>query len=224
MDHQTEALLTWLRQIMKERGMNVAALAGASGIERTRLRRVLKGSQEMLVSELLSVSAALEVKPSDMGLGEAPDGEGSDASIEDAADVPEVVALDDSISRIDADPFGNHPKTLFEMGFALGCDFLFLCRTDELGDSGLPAATLKQFAGRDLPIKLEALYHRYNEPQFTDEAITLVLSFDALYTCTFPWASIHQVIFYPAAPELPEPSEEVEELPSGRPPFLRLVD
>ena len=53
MEQSTEPLLTWLRQLMKERGLNVAALAGASGIERSRLRRLLKGSQEMLVSELV---------------------------------------------------------------------------------------------------------------------------------------------------------------------------
>ena len=58
-----------------------------------------------------------------------------------------------------------------------------------------------------MPIKLDAAYHKYNQPLYDATAITLTLSFDALYECRFPWSAIKQVIFYPLY-EAPEDSEE----------------
>jgi hypothetical protein len=122
------------------------------------------------------------------------------------------------------DPYGNHPEQLFRAAFALGIDFMFVVATDNLEDSGVPKSTLEQYSGRELPIKLDAAFHVHNNPSYNDVGVSLTLSFDALYTCSFPWSVFRQFIFFPVIPDAIEEEEE-EEAPdpnSGRP-KLRLV-
>jgi hypothetical protein len=71
--------------------------------------------------------------------------------------------------------------------------------------------------GRDLPIKLDAAYHRYHQPAYDEHGVSLTLSFDRLYRCTFPWPAIEQVVFKLVPPEPVAPPE-----PKKRP-GLRLV-
>ena len=133
---------------------------------------------------------------------------------------------DDELSPAAAvDPFGNQPRQLIEIAFGLGCDFLFLARITDLGSSGIPEAVLRRYENREIPIKLDAAYHSYNKPIYTDETLTLTLSFDSLYDCTFPWASIRQVIFSPVTPEAPaKKPEPPKDTTSPKKPFLRLVE
>jgi hypothetical protein len=67
------------------------------------------------------------------------------------------------------------------------------------------------------------MYHAYNEPRYHEHGITLTLSFDALYDCTFPWSAIKQFIFFPVSPDAqqPKPDSDEDKSPSG--PHLRLV-
>lgn len=224
MARPSDALLAWLRDLIQQRGLNTAAVAERAGLPRARVRKLLAGSEAMLVDELMKLSEALEISPADMGLpdsSELPSGE--DAVAEGLATVPETPEDDDD--ALGLDPFGNHPEQMFRTAFALGCDFFFLAEVAQLEDSGVPGHVLKQYDGQELPIKLDAAYHSYNEPRYHSESITLTLSFDQLYECTFPYSSVKRFVLFPVpfeAPTQPEPpSEEPEDRSSV--PHLRLV-
>jgi transcriptional regulator with XRE-family HTH domain len=213
MARSTDNLLALLRRLMQQRGTNVAALADKTGIPRAHLRRVLSGSQPMLVEELVSVSTALDLKPQELGV---PDDVATVAGAE-VKDLPEAPSQA-------IDPFGNHTEQLFRIGFALGCDFAFVARADALGDSGVPAPVLARSPGGRLVFTLDARYHPDNGPRYDPEGVTLTLSFDRLVDCRFPFASVVQVMFTPLAAETSEPEPETTEAPKkpGRP-NLRLV-
>ena len=205
MPRPSEPLLAWLREKLKEKSLNVAHVATTTGLERGRLRRILKGSEGMTVDELMTISDTLQLDPADL-------------TIPDTATTTPVPSAPASV-----DPFGNQPEQLFRIAFDLGCDFLFLASIDQLDDSGVPAAVLAQYTDL-LPIHLQAAYHQYNEPRYDRSGVTLTLSFDALYECSFPWTAIRRIVFEPVSPEI-EPDEEVEppSEASSPAPFLRLV-
>lgn len=201
-------LLDWLRKVLQQRGMNSAQLATMVNLPRGRVRKILVGAEPMLVDELLQITQALEVTPQDLG------------AAQDASE-PSPPEVDTGATRSEprVDPWGNQPRQLIQIGFALGCDFGFVVDTRQVEGSGLPRTVLEQYQGNPMRIQLDAAYHRYNDPSYNDDGLTLTLSFDALYVCTFPWSAIRQVLFTPVAPEAPaqEPPE-----PAGRP-HLRLV-
>ncbi len=209
MSRTSEPLLSWLRDQIKQRGLNRAGLAKKTGLERARVRKILAGAEPMTVDELMAITAALELDAAEMmQLPEAP---------------PMEVVPETQRDDVVIDPFGNHAEQIFRAAFALGCDFLFVADTEQLADSGVPASVLAQHSpSGQLPIRLEAAYHTYNEPRYGADGITLTLSFDALYDCTFPWASIRQIILFPEPPEAPADIEE-EPAPTGKVPHLRLV-
>lgn len=209
MGRQSDPVLKWLRGLIEGRGLNTAALAEECGIPRQRLRRILGGNEPMLVDELLAISNALKISPADMGLPEG-------------TPEPDTLPLPQEPAAMGLDPWGNHVEQLFRVGFTLGCDFQFAADPSELEGSGLPAAVLAEHQGRGLTIGLTAKYHRYNNPRYEADGITLTLSFDGLYDCRFPWSSIRHVWFVPQ----PEPAAAPEETArEARPkPHLRLVD
>ncbi|MCA9491577.1 MAG: helix-turn-helix transcriptional regulator [Myxococcales bacterium] len=215
MSRPSDQVLALLRKIMADRKVNTASLAASVNIPRARMRKLLAGTEPMLVDELLLMSQVLEVSPADMGMAE-----GVEAAESEGAPVAEAPSA--------VDPFGNHPAQLMKMAFELGCDVQFVCDSALLQDSGVPKQVLDANRGRPLAIRLDAAYHAYNEPRFDEDALTLVLSFDALYTCTFPWSAFGHVTFFPApwegvtqADEHPEPEPEPEARPR---PHLRLVE
>lgn len=213
----SDQLLSWLRELIQKKGLNTAAVAERAGLPRARVRKLLGGAEPMLVDELMQLSGALDIKPGDMGLAQLDDEGGGDAT------APEPMADADSAVRVD--PFGNHPEQMFRVAFGLGVDFFFLCDVAQLEGSGVPEPVIAQYTGGELPIKLDAAYHSYNDPRFGEHGITLTLSFDQLYECTFPWGAIRQFILFPAEPQTPaevEPTPEPEPEPKG-PPHLRLV-
>ncbi|MCB9684739.1 MAG: helix-turn-helix transcriptional regulator [Alphaproteobacteria bacterium] len=216
MGRPSDQVLAWLRKIMTDRNVNTASLAERVSIPRARMRKLLSGAEPMLVDELLAISQALEISPADMGM---PDLEEGDQLAESPAPPGATGGTD---------PFGNHPAQLMRMAFDLGCDVQFVCDAALIQDSGVPRQVLDAHRGRPLAIRLDAAYHAYNEPRFDEAALTLVLSFDALYTCVFPWRAFGHITFFPApwegvtqAEEHPEPEPESEERPR---PHLRLVD
>lgn len=221
MARPSDPLLRWLRQRLSERKLSAAALAESASIDRSRVRHILAGHEAMTVDELLSISKALDLNPNDFGMGAMPEGTFDETDTE-----PEVDSDESTGTKVIIDALGNQPRQLFEVAFALGADFLFLANTAELSGSGVPAAVLDRYRDRDLPIKLDAAYHQYNNPKPDESGITLTLSFDALYDCRFPWTAVRQVQFYPAPPSAPIPDEPEEEEPPKKPtrPFLRLVE
>jgi transcriptional regulator with XRE-family HTH domain len=216
MPRPSDPLLAWLRTHLERKRLNTARLAESAGIERARLRKILAGTEPMLVDELLGISRALDLSPSDLAGADIPE------VIPGAEARPLRVAEDDEDVGPKVDPWGNQPEQLFRIAFGLGCDFFFLSEAAQLEKSGIPESVLTQYRGRDLPVKLDAAYHQYNQPRYDPVAVTLTLSFDALYDCRFPWSAIKQVIFYPVPPE-PEPTEEIEEEKPKGAPHLRLV-
>ena len=208
MPNPNDPLLLWLRDLIQTRGLNTAELARRAGLERSRLRRVLSGSESMLVEELMQVSSALELSPTDMGMPQLEELEMPDPR-------PAPPPPPDSPA---VDPYGNHPRQLLEVGFALGCTFYFVASVDALGASGVPQSILDHHrSAGQIVISLDAAYHRDNDPRFHDDGITLTLSFDGLYDCTFPWASIRRVMFDVEA------DEPVDDEPDSSGPHLRLV-
>jgi hypothetical protein len=191
-------LLRWLRQQVETRGHNTASLADQLGRPRAELRKLLTGVEPMTVDDLLAITKALELAPEDLGI----------AGTADLPDVEESTAPEPV-------QFRNQPEALFRLGFDLGIDLLFLADVTQLVEWGGPDTVLAQYRDRDreLPIQLDAAWHRHMQPDFGEHALAITLSFDKLYRCTFPWSAIRRIVFTPFTPPPPEPKK----------PKLRLV-
>ncbi|MFK7929162.1 MAG: helix-turn-helix domain-containing protein [Myxococcota bacterium] len=239
MSSPSDPLTSRLRTLVQERGLNPAALGLRTGIPADHLRSVLAGREPMTVDELILLSQALSLSPEDLGV-ELPHSADAESSVDPTADeddlqdaydppglsaigLPESEAVSMALEEL-VDPFGNHARQLFEVGFALGCTFFFLAKAEQLAESGVPASVLSRYADGDLPIQLDAAYHPYNEPTFDATGVALKLSFDAIYDCYFPWSAIHRVTFFPELIEDDATPDDEEESPKPSAPFLRLVE
>lgn len=217
MPRPSEPLLTFLRDTVRRKGYSTAELAERTGIERAALKRRLGGSEPLTVDDLVLLSQALELSPAEIGLG--------------GQEAPEVHPLPGANLVAAPDPLGNLGEQVLRLGFALGVDLFLVLDSKRLGESGVPKTVLGRFPD-SLPIRLEAKYHRHNKPRFEADHFECVLSFDALYTCTFPWTAFRQVTFTlpeeapaPPAPPPPEPEPPPRDdgTAPGRAPFLRVV-
>lgn len=217
MSAPSEPLLAWLQELLDKRGMSVSVLAGKTGLDRKRVKKILAGTEPMMVDELLTITNLLEVSPTDLGLTPA------DAAPRPAPAAPAPALPAGVVGFENTTP--DQAAMLVESGFLLGCTFMMLVDTAELAaDSGLPEATVAQYSGKPLPIKFEHEYHKYNEPDFFPDSVAVTLSFDALYRCTFPWTSIRRMLFWPKPIEAPpQPEEEATAKKPGAP-FLKLVE
>jgi len=214
MARPSEPLLQWLREMLDKKGMNTAHVANAAGIKRSRARRILSGTEPMLVDELLKLSEALDLSPADMGVPL------------DAPELPEPA--DDDPGPEDYEPqvnqWVNHHRQLIQIAFALGCNFAFWVHTDELGDSGVPRSVLDAHEGREMLIQLDAAYHKFNKPLYERDHILLTIGFDDICDCRFPWDAISRIFFMPAprtdieGDDDDDDNESVEQTP-----HLRLV-
>ncbi|MBT3220219.1 MAG: helix-turn-helix transcriptional regulator [Proteobacteria bacterium] len=206
----SEPLLAWLRELLQKRNLNTSALSQSTQLPRQRIRRILSGSEDMTLDELLILSEALELSPGDFV---------NMPTFEEPAPSLQVV---DEEPPLAIDPFGNHPEQLFRVGFDLGCDFLFLSKTSELEDSKIPGRILAPYLHDDsFPIRLDATFHKHMNPRFTPESLRINLSLDdGLYDCEIPWHAIFRVVFFPETPDEPE-GPDTEEVPGT--PHLRLV-
>lgn len=215
----SEPVLAWLRSTLQEKNMNVAALANAVGEKRAVVKKVLAGKEPLTVDQLMKWTQALDLKAEDL-VGVPTEVPAEEPGLRPASAVAPAEADD-----LRLDPYGLHGEQAIRMAFALGVDFGFLAETEQLQDSGLPAMLLERFPER-IMIRLDAAYHVHQGAEYDQQGISLTLSFDGLYRCTFPWSSIVQVIFYVEPPEPMDPEEleeeEDEPAPAGRP-TLRLV-
>ena len=208
----SEQLVRFIRESAKEKGLNTAALAAATGVSRTELKTVLSGNDPLTVDLMVSLAQALDLGPEDLtSLGldmpEAPEQLSAVRTPHALTDLPTL------------DPYGNHTEQILRLGFALGCDMHVVLHSERLDGTGVPSATLEQFPDL-LPIKLDAEYHHHNDPRFTPEGVQLVLSFDTLYTTVLPWEAFAQITMIPLEPEL----GDVPDAPTGEHPHLRLIE
>jgi transcriptional regulator with XRE-family HTH domain len=204
-------VLTWLRAALQKRDLNVAAFAEKVGEKRSVVRKVLSGKEPLTVDQLMSWTQVLEIALED--LVQVPEGVPTVEGLE-------VAPVDDSVA---ISPYGLHAEQSIRMAFAMGVDFAFVADTSQLDNSGVPQTVLARFPERIL-IKLDAAYHKYNSPIYDDYGITVTLSFDSIYTCSFPWSSVVQVTVYcePPDPTDPPGDEPEPEAETSRP-TLRLV-
>jgi hypothetical protein len=120
------------------------------------------------------------------------------------------------------DPFGVQAEQIIRLAFGMGVNFRFVADTAQLKNSGVPADVLRRFP-EAMPIQLDAAYHRYNKPEYHEHGVSLMLSFDTVRSCFFPWSAIRQLILAVDAPEPVSPDDSTpDEPPAGRP-ALRLV-
>lgn len=220
-------MLALLRKVAAERKMNTAALARAAGLDRSHLKHVLAGTTPLTVDELIALSQALEIGPEQLGLAAEEPPPAPQVTPISRGSLARVVRDDedeDPIRQV-ADPLGNHAEQVIRLGLALGCDLHLVLDTAQARESGVPASVLGQFPER-LPLRLDAAFHRHHDLRFLPQGVQMTLSFDALYTCVFPWSAILQVTIFPLAPSAPPPEPPPEE-PSARPrrgSHLRLVE
>ena len=200
-----DAILQTLREAMASRGLNSAALAQELGEERKMIRRVLAGQTPMSLELFLKVVDALEIAVKDLPWS--------------VAELPPTPIEEVNSEEFELDPFGIQGEQAFRLGFAMGVDFLFVAEASQLVESGIPKSVLEQWP-EEIVLKLDAAYHRHNAPQFSEEGVSLNLSFDTVYSCFLPWSAIQKVVFHLEAPE-PFDEPEPETKPSG--PGLRLV-
>ena len=197
---------------MAAEGTNTAALAKRCGVPRGELRRILSGRGEFPLKTLLAVTSALGIPPQELPWGEVvmPELSSPNAAPRLADEGP-----------VEVDPYGLQGEQAFRLAFGLGVDFMFVAKSDQLTESGIPETVLKQWP-EEIVLKLDAAYHRHHEPQFTPDGVNLTISFDSLCRCFLPWSSIVKVVFFIEPPEPAEaPTPEPE--PSAPGPGLRLV-
>ena len=209
-------LLKMLQQAIQQRKQNTSSLAQLTKIPRKQLKKILSGQEPLTVDALILLGEALKLDAEflhNMGM--------SPITPLTSAPPKQQIQLTSSTPEDawEPDPYGNHHVQLIRMGFALGINFWLVFDTSKLENSGVPKYVIEKHAPH-LRIQLESQFHPYIEPKYQQHGIELRLSFDALYTCLFPWNSIIQIIFTPAIIDDEPPPKPKE--PTKRP-VLRVV-
>jgi len=217
MARPSDPLLSLIRDLAQRKGLNTAALAEQTGLDRRRLKKVLGGGDPMTVDELIQISEGLEIDAHALSQLQ-----GGPASTEPATEAEPIPEPKDAFEGVD--PYGNHAEQLLRVAFELGCDIFCHLDSTLIGDSGIPESIQSRFPDF-LPLRLEAAYHHHNRPVFEADTLKIQLSFDALYSCTLPWGCFQQITLFPIrwdptdeelSKDNPEPAEPV--------PHLRLLD
>ena len=219
-------LLALLRDVAKKKGLNTAALARLTNLDKHRLKHVLAGAEPLTVDELVVLSTALELNPAELAQSPAADA-GAPEALPTAGPVREGAATIGNLEQLTVDPWGNQAEQILRLGFALGCDIHVALDSAQLAGSGAPESVLRRYPQK-LPLHFEAAWHKHHAPSFAADGVTVRLSFDALYTCVLPWAAFHQITLFPLPPsDAPEPPSEEAEPPAPGPRkggHLRLVE
>ncbi len=220
----SDPLLGILREAARKRQLSTPVLAEQTGIERGALKRKLSGTDDLTVDEFLLLAQAMDLQSEMAGLVGRASAEG-DVPRTLRSVQPPVVDEPPPMEPERAyglDPYGNAARQLVEGGFALGLDMFVHLDRAQIEHSGVPRQVLadKRFASL-LPIRLEPRFHKHNAPQFLDDELVLRLSFDALYTCHFPWSALRQVTFTLPEEEPPRAEPPAPKTPAR--PVLRLV-
>ena len=187
----------------------------------------------MNVDEFLLISQFLDLKPTDvtnLPILQEPEGSGDSSPLHvigaSSAAMDTQTPLAHPLEEA-ARPWGNQPEQLVRLAFALGCDIFLLLKTTELTESSVPENIMEPYKEGTLPIKLDSAYHHHNNPIYTEQGLSLTLSFDGLRTCFFPWHAFEQVIFLPIKPKQQDPentdSKTSAEADSPGHPHLRII-
>lgn len=221
MQSPSQYILEGLLAILREKQLTTSALAKQVGKSKREVKSILSGQTPLTVDDLSTITQALDIK---------------DADLQRFMNVPITQDLDDEEHESDAlvmemtktdevepeenwvpNPVGVHSMQALKVGFALGCNLFFIANTRDLQDSGIPEAVLKQY-GDKLPIRLDSEYFHHYRPEYFDDGLEIRLSFDAVYTCFFPWHVFEQVTFF-------VDDDEVEANdPVIKGPTLRIID
>jgi hypothetical protein len=218
----SEPILNLLRDVVRKKGLTTAQLSERLGVDRGLLKRQLAGEDPLTIDEFIALSDALELGPEQLGL------RGPQPAPRLALAPPGSIAQTntDFPDLEPPDALGNLPKQVLQLGFALGVDLFLLLDAAQLEGSNVPPATLASFKDI-LPIRLEARFHAHNRPRFHEDRFECVLSFDRLYTCSFPWSAFKQIQFtMPAESGAPRPAPPPAPSPAPKPSgggHLRLV-
>ena len=222
-------LLATVREGIKRRGLNTAALATRLRQDRPLVRSVLAGRTPLTVDLLFAMIEALELTPEELGLppGTVAARLAMEAPAEPAAEPavaagPRVAPAEEEPAPFAPDEDAPQAREVLRLGFALGIDMQLVCVTSRLSSSGLPEEVLKRFPDL-VPLKLDAAYHFANRARYLDEGIELRLSFDRVRTCLLPWAAIRQITLLPEPPEQTQEEPEPSAPEPGGGPVLRLV-
>jgi hypothetical protein len=218
----SSTLLGLVREALKRRGWNTAALATRMQRDRSALRSILGGQTPLLVDDFFEMVSVLELSPEELGIA-LPGG--AVATGVEPAETPALriapVADEAASDAWTIDPDAPQAEQLIRAGFGLGVDMHLVAETAELAGSGIPKEVLAKYPER-LPIRLDAAFHVYMRPRYLAEGVELRISFDRVCTCFFPWSSIRQISFYPEAPLPPREDESAGPSTPGRP-VLKLV-
>lgn len=211
-DSPSAQLLNILQQTIKARNQNTASLSQLTKMPRKQIKRILSGQEPLTVDALAILANALEINAESLhrfGI-EPPTKTKKSANLKLAT--PKENYTEENWTP---DPYGNHHEQLMRMGFALGINFWLVMDTKKIQNSGVPKYVLEKHSPM-LRIQLEAQYHPYIEPKYSQHSISLRLSFDALYTCEFPWEGIVQIIFIPPVQEPPQEQSQPPKRPTLR--------
>lgn len=216
MSNPSSQILDLLLDMMKKKNLNTASLSQKSGIDKKTLKRIFNDKEELTVNQLMKLSAALDLQETDFL--QIPESSDDTMTSQDSA----MLKSSESSTDWTPNPMGIQAEQIIRLGFALGVDILFTAETKYLENSQVPESILKKFDPK-MPIRLDAAYHHHYRPNYFDDGIEIRLSFDALYTCFFPWNSIDQVTCF-VFEEEPE-SEKIVPLEEKTNPasFLRVV-
>jgi len=102
-------------------------------------------------------------------------------------------------------------RELISIGIADERDIALRLWTMHLVESGIPPEVLDRH-GDCIGIMLNANYHTHAGIEFHSDGMALTLSFDQLYDCFIPWASVCSVtlVISTSPPEIEAPVEPVE--------------
>jgi len=219
MSSPSQFIIQGILSILQEKNMTTGALAKAIGKNKKEIKNILSGKAPLTVDDLSLIGATLEISDQDLQQFMPIPEESTSPEIEASIEVQSVhsfkINQDDS-ERWTPNPVGTHSEQALKLGFALGCNLFFVANTEQLQDSGIPEKVLKQF-GDKIPIRLDSDFFHHYRPEYFEEGLEIRLSFDAVYTCFFPWHTLEQVTFF-VQDDAPEPT------PTNSGPMLRIVE
>lgn len=216
MQSPSQYIIEGLLSVLQAKQMSTGALAKQLGKTKKEIKSILSGNVPLTVDDLSAIGNALNLQDSDL---------------QQFMQVPESPPLSDDQNNVvladvsepndetswKPNPVDIHSMQVLKLGFALGCNLFFTANTKGLEDSGIPESVLKQY-GATLPIRLDADFFHHYKPQYFDDGLEIRLSFDAVYTCFFPWHVFEQITFFVSDDEAPEQSS------SSKGPTLRIID
>lgn len=203
MGRPSDALLRWLRAQVDARKENTSTLALKLNKQKAEVRRLLTGQDPLTVDDLILISEALGITE-ELAKGG-------------------VAAIPEEVPDAAEPQWDNQPRMLFQFAFDYGFDFRFFAAADECEDWGGPERVRSQYLGKDIPLQLDAAYHKHMKVRMEDEGVHVLLSFnDGLYDCWFRWTAVRAVMFQPFPPKPVEKAPEPPPKPA-RGSHLRLV-